>query len=124
MAKNITLMGANYPDVPAVQLPKTGGGTARFVDPDEWPKIQNGRSTQFSVPGNGQYDGSIQFPSAFSSAPKTVVANVYAGTGVYTPRVEITGPNLDNITATGFGFRVRNDYSAALTAYLTWIAIE
>ena len=34
MAKNITLMGANYPDVPAVDLPKTGGGTARFIDED------------------------------------------------------------------------------------------
>ena len=32
MAKNITLMGANYPDVPSVNLPKTGGGTASFVD--------------------------------------------------------------------------------------------
>ena len=32
MAQNITLMGADYPDVPAVDLPKTGGGTARFVD--------------------------------------------------------------------------------------------
>ena len=32
MAKNITLMGASYSDVPAVQLPQTGGGTARFDD--------------------------------------------------------------------------------------------
>ena len=32
MAKNITLMGANYPDVPAVELPQTGGGTASFTD--------------------------------------------------------------------------------------------
>lgn len=32
MAQNITLMGASYPDVPAVELPKTGGGTARFDD--------------------------------------------------------------------------------------------
>ena len=32
MAKNITLMGADYPDGPAVQLPKTGGGTATFYD--------------------------------------------------------------------------------------------
>ena len=30
MAKNISLLGANYPDVPAVQLPQTGGGTAAF----------------------------------------------------------------------------------------------
>ena len=32
MAQNITIMGASYSDVPAVQLPKTGGGVARFDD--------------------------------------------------------------------------------------------
>lgn len=32
MAQNITLLGANYPDVPAVMLPITGGGTATFSD--------------------------------------------------------------------------------------------
>ena len=32
MAQNITLLGANYSAVPAVMLPKTGGGTARFDD--------------------------------------------------------------------------------------------
>ena len=29
---NITLLGASYSDVPAVELPKTGGGTAQFDD--------------------------------------------------------------------------------------------
>ena len=32
MAQNITLMGASYSNVPAVTLPKTGGGTASFTD--------------------------------------------------------------------------------------------
>ena len=32
MAQNITLLGASYSDVPAVELPKTGGGTATFTD--------------------------------------------------------------------------------------------
>lgn len=32
MAKNITLLGASYSDVPAVTLPQTGGGTATFYD--------------------------------------------------------------------------------------------
>lgn len=32
MAQSIELMGATYPDVPAVQLPRTGGGTAKFTD--------------------------------------------------------------------------------------------
>lgn len=32
MSQNITLMGASYSAVPAVRLPKTGGGTADFTD--------------------------------------------------------------------------------------------
>lgn len=32
MAQNITLLGASYSDCPAILLPKTGGGTARFDD--------------------------------------------------------------------------------------------
>lgn len=32
MAQNITLLGASYSGVPAVNLPKTGGGTATFTD--------------------------------------------------------------------------------------------
>ena len=32
MAQNITLLGASYSNCPAILLPKTGGGTARFDD--------------------------------------------------------------------------------------------
>ena len=32
MAKNVTVAGASYPDVPSVDLPQTGGGTASFYD--------------------------------------------------------------------------------------------
>lgn len=32
MAQNVTVQGASYSAVPAVTLPKTGGGTARFDD--------------------------------------------------------------------------------------------
>ena len=32
MAQNITLLGATYSGVPAVTLPKSGGGTATFTD--------------------------------------------------------------------------------------------
>ena len=32
MSKNVSLMGADYPDVPAVVLPQTGGGSALFTD--------------------------------------------------------------------------------------------
>lgn len=43
---NITLMGASYSDVPAVTLPKTGGGTATFHE-------QTGSQT---ITANGTYD--------------------------------------------------------------------
>lgn len=32
MSKNVTVAGASYTDVPSVDLPKTGGGTASFFD--------------------------------------------------------------------------------------------
>ena len=32
MAQTIDLLGASYPDVPSVLLPKHGGGTATFTD--------------------------------------------------------------------------------------------
>ena len=32
MAQNITIWGASYQNCPAINLPKTGGGTARFTD--------------------------------------------------------------------------------------------
>ena len=32
MAQNVTVAGASYTDVPSVELPKAGGGTASFVD--------------------------------------------------------------------------------------------
>lgn len=43
---NISLLGASYQNVPAVDLPKTGGGTARFHE-------VSGSQT---VNANGTYD--------------------------------------------------------------------
>lgn len=42
MAQNITLLGASYSDVPAVDLPKTGGGTARFYDAIDGDSLEYG----------------------------------------------------------------------------------
>ena len=33
MAQNVTIAGASYTGVPAIEVPKTGGGTATFADP-------------------------------------------------------------------------------------------
>lgn len=51
MAQNITLLGASYPSVPAVDLPKTGGGTARFIDEEEIITYYTGSSAPASTLG-------------------------------------------------------------------------
>lgn len=56
MAQNITIMGASYSDVPAVTLPKTGGGTATFYDEDEIITYYTGSSAPSSSLGE---DGDI-----------------------------------------------------------------
>lgn len=52
MAQNITLLGASYLAVPAVTLPKTGGGTAKFIDEEDVITYYTGTSTPSSSLGD------------------------------------------------------------------------
>lgn len=53
----VTLWGASYSDVPAVDLPKTGGGTARFWDADDGNNIGYGLTDRtLAMVGVGQAD--------------------------------------------------------------------
>lgn len=56
MAQNITLMGASYSDVPAVNLPKTGGGLATFIDETDVITYYTGSTTPSASLGE---DGDI-----------------------------------------------------------------
>lgn len=53
---NITIWGASYSAVPAVTLPKTGGGTANFIDEDEIITYYTGTAEPTAGTGN---DGDI-----------------------------------------------------------------
>lgn len=71
MAQNITLLGASYSNVPAVDLPKTGGGTASFTDVTDTTAaaadvaqgkyfyLANGTRTEGTASGGGSEDGSV-----------------------------------------------------------------
>lgn len=79
---NITLLGASYPDVPAVKLPQTGGGTATFYEVNGSQELTE----------NGTFD---------VSALAQVVVNVAGGgggleyeTGEYTPSSDIARPTI------------------------------
>lgn len=52
MAQNITLMGASYQAVPEVDLPKTGGGTAKFIEEGELITVYTGSSDPSSSTGS------------------------------------------------------------------------
>lgn len=77
MAQNITLLGANYPDVPAVTLPITGGGTATFSDT---------RSVTYNLSGG----------ASASVTPSEVVA----GQGFSLKLKAPVGYNLSNVSVT------------------------
>lgn len=89
MAQNITLLGANYSAVPAVQLPKTGGGTAKFTDVTDTTAAaadvasgkyfydSNGTRTQGTASGGGS-SMNIQIAQGY----KTRTANSYGDTGL------------------------------------------
>lgn len=53
---NVTLWGASYSDCPAIDVPKTGGGTARFIDEEEIITYYTGSSAPSASLGE---DGDI-----------------------------------------------------------------
>lgn len=89
MAQNVTILGASYSDVPAVTLPKTGGGTASFTD------VTPTTITSDSDVANGMIyfraDGSQHTGTNSGSTP-----NLQTKSKTYTPS---TSQQLETITA-------------------------
>lgn len=90
MAQNITLLGANYPDVPAVQLPITGGGTATFSDTRSVTYNLSGGATASVTPSEvvaGQgFSVKLTAPTGYALSGVTVtMGGVDITSQVFTP---------------------------------------
>ena len=133
MAQNITLLGASYSAVPAVTLPKTGGGTASFTDvtdttataadvaSDKYFYTAAGVRTQGTSSGGGGDTKNIQY----MMGRYEVSATSYTATSLQI-KVSKAGTYkcywcMDRNTTSGTtGSRLYNGTTALGTAHTTW----
>lgn len=120
MSQSISLWGAQYSDVPAVNLPKTGGGTARFTDVSDTTatpdKVLDGytaygangvKFTGTAVSGGGSAVSVVDTIDSHGGTIRTITAVSLAGDTV-TPSVLLSGYTAHNamgeaITGTASG---------------------
>ena len=81
MAQNVVINGVTYSNVPAVQIPKSGGGTAQFDDTGG-ATLDNGNKMLSGVTAYAAgtlYTGSISSKSAQTYTPTTSDQTINAG---------------------------------------------
>ena len=79
MAQNISLLGATYSAVPAVQLPKQGGGTATFTDVTDTTAAASdvASGTYFYTASGVRTAGTASGGGSVSTDTKTTTASNY-----------------------------------------------
>lgn len=136
MAQNVTLLGADYPDVPSVILPKTGGGNAEFTDTSI---SSNAASASDIVAGKKAYvngnliEGSAVFEwyatcstDANTAAKVATCSNFELVKGAtvnvwFTKRNNVNNPTL-NVNGTGAKPIIANNSGSY--SYCNWFAGE
>lgn len=119
--QDITIAGAQYADVPAVDIPKTGGGTARFTDvSDTTAEASDVLNTKYFYDSNGEkvqgtYAGAEDtlveaLHNQVTSVEDDTLTSIRAyGLAYMTTLTSVSFPNLQTINSYAF----YNDYNIA-----------
>ena len=106
---DIELMGSIFPDVPAVDLPQSGGGTARLYDPTNLVTLD----TTQTVTGAKTFQNVINIQNGNGTGSLWIGGNVNANTATNNQRhlARIVVPSYANVTlgATLLGFDSSGD---------------
>lgn len=78
MAQNVTIAGAAYSAVPAVSLPKTGGGTATYVDTTDADAVARDIRS-----GKTAYAGGVKITGTLVPGTSTFITKTATANGVY-----------------------------------------
>lgn len=98
----------------------TTGFYADLLNKPSIPEMQCGYLGGLSAKANAVTEGTITFPTAFSSQPR-VVATMYSGTtNVNHAKVQLI---VYSITKTSFKYRFINSYTSAFSPAIEWIAM-
>lgn len=114
MAQNVTVAGASYENVPAVNLPKTGGGTATFYD-------------SASLPDFTGADGSNAGARGFVPAPAATDNTKYLkgnGTWATAPVTSVNGQTGAVTIQAGGTPATTGDIDEVLEVSASWAAAE
>ena len=103
MGQDITLLGATYSDVPAVDLPKSGGGNARFYDPSEILYAASPTSG-----GSATYANAIHYAQVDDTSSATAFTATISGITSYYDGLTIMLKNGVVTSASGFTININN----------------
>ena len=126
MAQDVTIAGASYTDVPAIKLPKTGGGDAMFYDMTDIDYAASNEPAGNALKANGILFGQVDSTSTSTRFTAQIpgVTEYYDGLTIMLKNGVVTSASGFTININGLGGKQAYSNMAAATAETTLFNIN